>query len=292
MTSRRLRLGAAVILGGTGMVASAATLSDDFEGYALGSFPAAQWLDAARAFSRASAGHHCNASFGHRRGHHQRVRRADAGAADGRRARCLEGHPCARPARFERLARGRHPHAALRDFDAANAGSASDRTMQLTFAQTGIANFANAPRAGLYTRSLTHRWRFFLISSNAGPLDHFDLRAVAALDTWYTVSLNADATTGNFHSVITDALSGTLLVDQTHGHGAWQQQYAADDAIAFVGGETAAADPAGPGSTTIAGLAQVDNVKIQAIPMPEPATWALMATGLDGWVAARRRQRR
>ena len=50
MTPRGLRLVAAMVLGGTGMMASAATLSDNFEGYALGSFPAAQWLDAAVPF--------------------------------------------------------------------------------------------------------------------------------------------------------------------------------------------------------------------------------------------------
>lgn len=292
MTSRNLRLGAAVILGGAGMVASAATLSDDFEGYALGSFPAAQWLDATLPFPVPPPG--VNAplpsasivattdAFG---APTQALQTVDAlGVSKGIYASVPLSSSYSLVADIRTLR--------FADSDAAIAGPASDWTMQLTFAQTGVTNFAYAPQAGLYASSLTHSWRFFLISSNGGPLDDFDLGVAAALDTWYTVSLNLDATTGNFHSVITDTLSGTLLVDETHGYGGWQQRYAAYDSIAFFGGETAATDPAGPGSTTIAGLAQVDNVNIQAIPVPEPATWTLMTAGLVGWAATRRRQRR
>ena len=291
MTSRSLRLGAAVVLGGAGMVASAATLSDDFEGYAPGSFPAAQWLDAALPFPAPSPG--VNAplpsatvvattnAFGAQT---QVLQTVDAlGVSKGIYASVPLSSSYSLVADIRTLR--------FADTDA-NAGAASDWTMQLTFAQTGVTNFAVAPQAGLYTSSLTHSWRFFLIGSNGGPTDDFDLGVAAALDTWYTVSLGIDATGGVFHSIITDTLSGTVLIDETHGYNAWQQQYAAYDSIVFFGGETAATDPAGPASTTIAGLAQVDNVNIQAMPVPEPATGALMAAGIIGWVATRRRQRR
>jgi len=162
--------------------------------------------------------------------------------------------------------------------------------MELTFSQTGVANFSAAPQAGLYASSLTHTWRFFLIGSNGGPLDDFDLGVAAAVDTWYTVSLDIDAVGGSFHSVIRDTLSGNLLVDQTNSYTGWHASYAAFDSISFFGGETGAFDPAVAGSTTIAAIAQVDNINIVAV--PEPASWGLMLTGLAALCAVRRGRQR
>ena len=292
MKNRLLRLSAVVILAATGMAASGATLSDDFEGYAPGSFPSAKWLDAALPFPVAPP--LVNAAppsatvvattdaFGAAT---QAMQTADAlGVSKGIYAAVPLSSTYSLVADIRTLR--------FANSDAAFVGPASDWSMQLTFAQTGVTNFSVAPQAGLYASSLTHTWRFFLIGANGGPLDDFDLGVAAALDTWYSVSLDIDAISGNFHSIIRDTLTGSVLVDNSHGYANWQANYAAYDSIIFFGGETGALDPAVPGSTTIAAIAQVDNINIQAVPVPEPTTSALMVAGLAGLCVMRRRQQR
>ena len=188
--------------GCAGMVASAATMPNNFEGCALGSFPAAQWLDAAVPFPVPSPS--VNAplpsatvvattnAFGAAT---QALQTVDAlGVSKGISAPVpfSSSHSLAADIRTLRFAET--------DTDT-SAGAASGWTTQLTFAKTDVTNFAVAPQAGLYASSLTRSRRLFLFGSNGGPLDDFDLGAAAALNTWYTVSLNLGAPTGNFHSV-------------------------------------------------------------------------------------------
>ena len=99
---------------------------------------------------------------------------------------------------------------------------------------------------------------------------NFDLGAAATLDTWYSVSLSIDAVTGSFHSIVADTLTGTVLVDDVHTFAAWQPQFAAYDSIAIFGGETLAGNPPLPNSTTIANIAQVDNINIMPGRFPNP----------------------
>jgi len=290
MTNRALRLSAAMILAASGMAASAASLSDDFESYVPGNFPAAKWLDAAVPFpvappfvnlaSPSAAVVATTDAFGVAT---QALQTAGSlGVSKGIYAAVPVSSSYSLVADIRTLR--------FANSDAGFVAPPSDWSMQLTFAQTGVANFSVAPQAGLYVSSLTHSWRFFLIGANGGPLDDFDLGVTAALDTWYTVSLDIDAVGGSFHSVIRDTLTGNVLVDQTNGYAGWQANYAAFDSISFFGGETGASDPAVLGSTTTAAIAQVDNINIVAVPVPEPATWGLMVAGLTALCAVRRRR--
>ena len=286
MTYRALQLSVAVIIAASGSAVSAASLSDDFESYALGTFPSAKWLDAALPFPVASPFVNAAApsasvvattdAFGTAT---QALQTVDAlGVSKGIYAAVplSSNYSLAADIRTLRFANS----------DPAFVAPAGDWSMELTFSQTGVANFSVAPQAGLYASSLTHTWRFFLIGSNGGPLDDVDLGVAASVDNWYTVSLDIDAAGGSFHSVIRDTRTDKLLVDLTKSYPSWHANYAAFDSISFFGGEIGAFDPAEAGSTTIAAIAQVDNINISAV--PEPTSWGLMLTGIAALCALRR----
>ena len=150
----------------------------------------------------------------------------------------------------------------------------SDWAMQLTFAQVGIRNFATTPQAGIYASSLTQGWRLFLISSNGGAASaDTDLGGAASLGTWYRLELTVDVNTGAFHSRVSDIAQGQLLVDRTDVIPNWQPQDGQFDSFAFFGGELSPDD-------TVGNVGIVDNVNIVAVAVPAPRTVVLVAVGL------------
>ena len=151
------------------------------------------------------------------------------------------------------------------------------------------ANRASSPFASIYASSTTHGWRFaYSGDATLSPLlDDYDLSAPALLDVWYHVALDIDRQTGSFHSRITDIASGVVVVDNVVTYANYQPSFDSFDSIFFAPVEVGAKLPWGPGSTTIANIAQTDNVNIAAV--PEPETYALMLAGLCAMALRQRR---
>jgi len=159
--------------------------------------------------------------------------------------------------------------------------TASDWAMQLTFAEAGVSNFAFTPQAGIYASSLTGDWRLFLIG---GPGADIPLGVPAVVGTWYHVELDFNANTDTFHSIIEDAATGTVLVNQFNTISGLTPAETEYDSIAFFGGETST-NPGRPD------LAVVDNVNISAVgTVPEPSGLVLLGSGLAAFVGAIRRK--
>lgn len=155
------------------------------------------------------------------------------------------------------------------------AASVTDWAMQMGFAELG--DFALTPQVGIYASSLTESWRLYHATNG---FDDLELGVPVALGTWYNVLLELDATTGITHSVITDILTGTTLVDRSDQLSDWIGSNF--DTIALFDGELSSAN-------TIANLAVIDNVNVRST-VAEPATGllALAAVGIWGAVARRR----
>jgi hypothetical protein len=160
------------------------------------------------------------------------------------------------------------------------ANPASDWAMQLTFGQNGVENWAFTPSAGIYASSLTGGWRIYVIALS--NIVDIDLGVPATVGTWYTVSQTLDVNTGQFHSRIVDAATGTVLTDQFHVIPGWVPGEARYDAFAFVGGDTSPLN-------TVGNIGVVDNVNVSAV--PEPSTVALVGLGLLALGAGARRRR-
>jgi hypothetical protein len=246
-------------------MAGATPISDNFESYALGTFPSPTWLDAGAVLADP---------------------RTPIPSATVVATTDAFGNPTQALAIANAVSnsRGIYAPVSISSFYTLTAdirvdqysdhpdGSAADWAMQLTFAQVGVANYCCTPQAGIYASSFTGTWRLFVIPAANGPSVDLDLGLPATIGTWYNVHLDLNVSTATFHSVITDPATGTVLVSRFDTIAGLLPADMPYDSIAFFGGETSTND-------TVADLAVVDNVNIAGT--PEPSTLLLIGTGLS-----------
>ena len=252
--------------------ASASTITDNFESYALGAFPSPTWLDVGTLLP--SPGTPIPSATV--------VSTTDA-----------FGHPTQALSIANALASSRGIYATVPlsstyslaadirvdQYSDHPSGPLNDWAMQLGFEQVGPYNMCCNSQAGIYASSLTGGWRLF-VGSN-GPGGDIDFGVPATVGTWYRVQLNLDLPTATFHSVIIDVATGNVLVNRFDTFTGLNTSNTQFDSITFFGGELSSSD-------TIANLAVVDNVTIGTT--PEPSTFLLIGSGLS-LLASRLRRR-
>lgn len=150
--------------------------------------------------------------------------------------------------------------------------SASDWAAQMGFVQNGF-NYSFTPQVGIYASSLTQDWRLFAFGGSSLAVD-LTLGVPVNLGQWYRVDIDFNALNGLTHSIIRDILTGTVLVDRfdvlSDGVDDWTTDGVPLDAIAIFDGELTGTTP---------NLAVFDNLGTAAT-TPEPATLLLLASGL------------
>jgi len=246
----------------------AGTITDNFQSYPVGSFPAPQWSDVGAVLPEAPIAPLPSATV---------ITTTDA-FGNTTQALSTVGALAASKGIFApipvSLTYSLAADVRVDRYSDHSDSTTSDWAMQLTFAQVGIRNFATTPQAGIYASSLTQGWRLFLISSNGGAASaDTDLGGAASVGTWYRLELTLDVNTGAFHSRVSDIAQGQLLVDRTDVIPNWQPQDGQFDSFAFFGGELSPDD-------TVGNVGIVDNVNIVAVAVPAPRTVVLVAVGL------------
>jgi MYXO-CTERM domain-containing protein len=249
--------------------ASATGITDNFESYAVGSFPSANWLDVGSLHPQAPISPVPSGSV---------VETTDA-----------FGNPTKAFEPVDAIASSKGiyqivPVGTLYSlkadmrvdrFSTGAVNTTSDWAMQLTFGSTD-ANFCCSPQAGIYASSLTHDWRIFVATS--ATVADIPLGVPITLGTWYTVDSQLDTVTGAIHTEILNTQSGSILVDRTDFIAGREESAAQFNSVAFFGGELSSPD---------SNLALVDNINVTSA--PEPASIGLAGAGLLGLWRMRRR---
>ena len=267
--------------------ASAAPVADDFESYAVGSFPAPTWSEFATFFAPlpndpppvvpSMTVVNTTDAFGHATKALQNV--DVVSVTKGVYAPLESGSVLS-------------VSADLRTLRYSPSDANFVKPYQDGAASVGMftANPNSAPFLSIYASATTHGWRLGYSGDAAlnAFIDDYDLGAAALVGVWYRVSLELDRDTGSFHSRITDIASGIEVVDKVITYANWQPGFDNFDSILFAPTENGFRVPGDPGYTLVANLMQVDNINAAAA-VPEPASYALMVAGLVA--LAWRRQR-
>jgi hypothetical protein len=280
---RRLRvcaLSGALLCALLGAVTQASAVTETFQSYSPGSFPAPAWQDFASFFPPQSnyppavlpstTVVQTTDAFGNPT---QAAQSADApaGAGTGLWAYQTTGGTVMSIAADVRTLRfaNANPVPANPDFGFTNS---------IGF---WTANLASAPFLTLGTNSTTHRWG--LSYGGDAPFanpnsDDYDLGGTALQGVWYHASLDFDRQVGSFHARVVDIASGGVVVDQVIFKSNWTPGLDDFNAVFLSTGEPSATLPPLPGAPNISNIGQFDNINYAAV--PEPQAVLLMVLGL------------
>lgn len=240
--------------------AGAGTYADDFEAYAPGAFPAANWIDTGTV-----------APFGTLPPPNPSCTVGVTNDAFGQptRALHLDGSWVGSASGIYRSVTPGAAYTLSMDVRTdAFADGATDNPSDWPW-MIGLSRYDAAEQAGgwhslqMYGTDMSHDFRAYAIN-DAGQED-FPLGATIAAGVWYRVQLDIDANAGSIHSRIWNIATSTLLLDATVNATGWLPSDNVFDTVTINQGELSA--------TTSADV-WVDNVSI--VRVPEPAAVGLL----------------
>lgn len=265
----KILIGMSALVFGAGMVN--ADISDDFEGYAVGSVPGGAWQDATVFIDQPT---HTGSSV-------SVIRTTDAlgnltnavqiadhvGTSGGMMSRV----DTAANQRFEIDVR----------FDQRGNGSTPNWMSSIGFVQETVQDDFNwSPQAFVYA-SGNGRFRLFVQNNDgqgSGARDFQLGNAAWSMDTWFRVSLGVDTDHGVFDIMITNLETDTVIADTSRTYSGWNSDFGQYDLVSFNDGEY------GSNPGTIGNMASFDNANYV------PAPGVLGIAGLGGLCATRRRR--
>jgi len=130
----------------------------------------------------------------------------------------------------------------------------------------------------VYASTLSKGWRLY--GFDGTTLFDVDLGASVQAGYWYTVTMSFDNLTGSATTKITNLRTNTVVVNQVDTLSGWPTPTL--DTVALLDGDDSYGDP-----LAVTGLANIDNVNAQVT--PEPCSMVLLGVGC---VAAVRRMRK
>lgn len=242
--------------------ALAGPIADDFESYAVGSFPSANWQDAAAVSPSGmlpppnpscSVGTTTNAL-----GQPTRALHLDGswvGSASGiyRSVPTVAAYTVSMDVRTDAYGDGA-------------TDNASDWPWMM-----GVSRYDVNVQAGgwnslqMYSTNMSHDFRGYAISQT--DYQDFPLGVTMVTGVWYHVQIDVDAVTGSIRSRIWDAATNAQLHDSLVQMATWTAADGLFDAVTINQGELSASSSAD---------VWVDNVNVQ---VPEPTSLALLALG-------------
>ncbi|MGH7242844.1 MAG: hypothetical protein ACREJD_05445 [Phycisphaerales bacterium] len=231
-----------------------ASITDNFESYALGSFPSAKWVDA-RTLVPGATSPDPSGTVISTAGPTGTTRAFQTTRAVGTSQGIVTG--IAPSTVVSISANVRYDR-----FDNSNNKNGGGWPMALGFFQWTSGNDPNfSPQVTLYADSTFKNWSLY-IQTSANPADFQFIRLTSALtatSTWYFMSLEIDTATGTVSSKVRLANSVNFIVNDTRTISGWNPAFAQYNIAGALDGEY------GTNATT-GGQATVDNITV--IPVP------------------------